>query len=159
MQPVCALTKKGLTAVTTSTAREQVAVRGTSFRIPDDPAEPPRLLGSACTGCGARFAGRRAICLACGGRALEDRLLSPTGTVWTFTIIHLQPPGAIVDPPYAIAQVRLDDGPFVTSLLTGVRLADVRVGLPVEMVLHDTGRVEEDKDVVAFAFRPRREAA
>ena len=57
------------------------------------------------------------------------------------------------------SQVKLDDGPVVLSVVTGVPLAEVRVGLPVEMALYDTGREEEGSRVYAFAFQPRGDAA
>jgi uncharacterized OB-fold protein len=140
--------------MTTETAGT-VAVRGASFTIPSDPSALPQLRGSVCPACGARFAARRAICLGCGHRGLDETLLSPTGVVWTFTIVHQKPPGAIPEPPYAIAQVKLDDGPVVLSVITGAPLAGVRVGMPVEMTLFDTGRVDNGARVVACAFRPR----
>jgi len=136
-----------------------IAIRGAAFTIPASASERPQLRGTVCPACGARFPGRRAICLACGRRGLDDCLLSPFGSIWTFTIVHQKPPGAIVEPPYAIAQVKLDDGPVVLSVVTGVPLAEVRVGLPVEMALYDTGREEEGSRVYAFAFQPRGEAA
>lgn len=85
--------------------------------------------------------------------------MSPFGVVWTFTIVHQQPPGAIIAPPYAIAQIKLADGPTVSSALTDTPIGRVRVGLPVEMTLMDTGREKDGHPVVAFAFRAREEAA
>ncbi len=140
--------------MTTDTAGA-VAVRGTSFTIPSDPSERPQMRGCVCPACGARFAGRRAICPGCGRRGLDECLLSPTGTVWTFTVVHQKPPGAILEPPYAIAQVKLDDGPVVMSVITGAPPSDMRVGLPVAMTLYDTGRVDDGARVVAYAFQPR----
>ena len=35
------------------------------FRIPDDPAELPRLLGSRCPSCGEVFFPRRLVCAQC----------------------------------------------------------------------------------------------
>jgi uncharacterized OB-fold protein len=121
--------------------------------MPADPRDPPRLLGVECASCGARYAGKRAICLECAGRDLQPCLLSPTGRVGTFTVVHQKPPGAVVEPPYVIAQVMLDDGPAVTSVLTGIDPAEAKVGLPVQMTLIEIRRDDDGNSVVAHAFR------
>jgi len=126
------------------------------FEMPNALHELPRLIGVRCPACGARFATPRVICLQCEHRGLERCTLSPTGTVWTFTIVHQQPPGSVMQVPYAIAQVELDDGPIVASTIVDTPLESVRVGLPVEMTLHTVRRNEEGNDVVAHAFRARR---
>lgn len=140
-------------------APASVPIRGAAFTIPASPTERPQLRGSECPDCHARFAGHRAICLGCGRRGLNECLLSPFGAVWTFTIVHQQPPGSIIEPPYAIVQVRLADGPTVASVLTDTPISRVRVGMSVELTLMDTGREDDGHPVVAFAFRAREEAA
>jgi len=142
----------------TAGAGTAVAIRGASFTIPASPSDRPQLRGSACPSCGARFAGQRAICLGCGQRGLDECLLSPLGVVWTFTIVHQKPPGAIIEPPYVIAQIKLQDGPFVQSVITGCAVADVHVGMPVAMTLYDTDRMSDGNRVVAFSFRPGTDA-
>jgi uncharacterized OB-fold protein len=124
------------------------------FEMPERADGSPRLFGVECPSCGARYASTRAICLDCGGRELAPCLLSPTGRVSTFTVVHQTPPGAVVDPPYVIAQVMLDDGPAVTSVLTGIDPARAEVGLRVELTLIEVRRDDDGNSVVAHAFRP-----
>src|SRR5438034_1368021 len=51
----------------------RVAVKPGYFTVPDDPAEPPRLLGSRCLDCGEHFFPRRAICAKCmSERTMKD---------------------------------------------------------------------------------------
>jgi uncharacterized OB-fold protein len=126
------------------------------FVIPDAPGGRPQLLGVECPSCHARFATKRVVCLECGHRGTNECRLSPFGTVHTFTIIHQTPKGSVMEAPYAIAQVHLDDGPIVSTAIADV--TNVRVGLPVEMALHDIKKDEEGRRVVAYVFRPRREA-
>ena len=140
------------------TAR-RVPIREGLFTVPEDPSEPPRLYGVECPRCGARFAGKRVICLECAHNGLRDCLLSPHGELWTFTIVHQKPPGSVMEPPYVIAHVRLSDGTFVQGVLTGVAPGQVRVGLAVETALMQVRRDESGADVLAIAFRPREEAA
>jgi len=137
---------------------KRVPLRDGTVELPAAPGDLPRLLGVRCPACGARFATPRVICLQCAHRGLERCTLSPTGTVWTFTIVHQQPPGSVMQVPYAIAQVELDDGPIVSAALVDTPLDTVRVGLPVEMTLLTVRRDEDGNEVVAHAFRARREA-
>lgn len=143
--------------MTTSAAR-RVPVREGIFTIPDAPDQLPQLRGTECPACGAKFSSKRAVCLACSHRGLRQCLLSPTGTIATFTIVRQTPPGSILQAPYAIAQVRLDDGPYAQTALVDVDLEHVRIGQPVEMTLFDVRRDDDGNQVVAYAFRPRKEA-
>lgn len=139
-------------------SRKRVPLREGLFTVPDDPDEAPRLYGTVCPRCETRFAGQRAICLACAHRGLERCLLGPSGRVSTFTIVRQTPPGSVAEAPYVIAQVRLDDGPSVQTVLTGVAPETVTVGMPVEMTLFTVRQDDEGNDIVAYAFRPREEA-
>ncbi len=128
------------------------------FRMPERPGEPPRLFGARCRACGEVFAARRAYCANCSQPALEEILLSTTGVIRTFTIVRQQPPGSLIVPPYVIASVRLDDGVGVQSLLTEVDPEQVRIDMPVEIVLKAVKQDEAGNDLVATFFRPRKTA-
>lgn len=140
--------------MTVANTARRVPFREGVFSMPANPGEPPRLNGVRCTQCGDTYLSRRSICLGCGSHDLRPCLLPATGRVATFTIVHQRPPGAVIEPPYAIVQVALDDGPNLTSALVDVPLQNVRVGLPVEMTLVEVRRDDEGNSVVAHAFRP-----
>lgn len=140
--------------MTLTDAARRVPFREGVFDLPGNPAESPRLHGVACPQCGDRFAGKRAICLSCGCRELAPCLLAATGHIATFTIVHQRPPGGVLEPPYAIVQVALDDGPHVTSVLAGEGKEAARVGLPVRMTLVEVRRDDAGNSVVAHAFTP-----
>lgn len=140
--------------MTLANTSRRVPFREGVFTMPDGAGEPPRLNGVRCAQCGDRYASRRSICLACGSHDLRPCVLPERGRVATFTIVHQRPPGAVIEPPYAIAQIALDDGPTVTSVLVEVNREDVHIGLPVEMTLVEVRRDEEGNSIVAHAFRP-----
>jgi uncharacterized OB-fold protein len=125
------------------------------FEMPRAPGELPRLIGARCSQCGAVFARARAICLNCSHRGVDRCLLSATGAVSTFTIVRQQPPGSVMTVPYGIAQVELDGGPIVAAAIVETPLERLRVGLPVEMTLHEVRRDADGTRVVAHAFRAR----
>ena len=70
------------------TARPRVPIKAGYFTVPDDPAEPPRLLGSRCEDCGEHFFPRRAVCAKCLSERTADVLLGPRGTLYSYTFVH-----------------------------------------------------------------------
>lgn len=92
-----------------------------------------RLLIQECASCGNRQWYPRAMCTKCGGDVtwLE---CSGRGEVYTFTVIRQMGMRPFRDElPYAIAMVRLEEGPLIFGNVTDVDPDDVRVGLPVEV--------------------------
>ena len=134
-----------------------VPIKDGLFVIPEQPGALPQLIGVECPACHTRFATKRVICLECGHRGMGECRLSPFGTIHTFTIIRQTPKGAVMEAPYAIAQVHLDDGPIVQTAIAGAPLDSIRVAVPVEMALHDVKTDDAGRRVVAYVFRPRRE--
>lgn len=133
----------------------RVAIEEGYFTVPDDPAERPRLLGSRCTTCGEHFFPRRHVCARCLHEGCEDVELSPTGTLWTWTYVHV-PLFAKKDArvsAYGVGQVDLPEGPRVQALLLG-RPDDFEIGR--EMVLGlETLRTDDDgNEVVIMRFAP-----
>jgi hypothetical protein len=125
--------------------------------------EPSHLVGSQCTACGTKFFPRRAIACAdpaCAGTDFTDVELSRTGKVWSYTDNRYQPPAPYVsrDPfePYVIAAVELDDEKIVVlgQVVPGVAVADLRVGMEVELVT-DTLFEDDDNEYVVWKWRPR----
>ena len=125
------------------------------FTVPDDPAEPPRLLGSRCPACGEHFFPRRQVCARCLHDGCDDVELGPTGRLWTWTYVHV-PLFAKKDAAvsaYGVGQVDLPEGPRVQALLLGGP-DDFEIG--GEMVLgFETLRTDDQGDeVVIMRFAP-----
>ncbi len=125
-------------------------------------AEEPRLIGSQCQSCGSYFFPRQEhYCRNpnCDSTDFKEVQLSRTGQVWSYTNACYQPPEPFVAPdpfePYAIAAVRLEKEQMVVlgQVVRGVGVEDLRVGMPMELVLetlHETA--EETK--VTWKWRP-----
>ena len=125
------------------------------FRIPDDPADLPRLLGSRCPACREVFFPRRLVCARCLHEGTDDVELSTRGRIHTWTYCHVPMFGrsdADVS-GYGVAQVDLAEGPRVQSILLGGP-DDFAIGMEVEIDL-ETLRTEPSGDeVVIYRFRP-----
>ena len=130
------------------------------FTVPDDPAEPPRLLGSRCQACGEVFYPRRHVCAKCLHEGCDDVELSTRGRLWTWTYCHVPLFGAkdADVPGYGVGQVDLPEGPRVQAILVGGP-DDFAIGMDLELDL-ETLRVDEHgDDVVIFRFRRAATAA
>ncbi len=125
--------------------------------------DPPHLLGSRCRSCGSYFFPRLAtFCRnpACEGSAFEDVELSRTGRIWSFTNACYQPPPPYVaaDPfvPFAIAAVELATERMIVlgQVVAGVDVTQLKVGMPVELVL-ETLYAEGATDKVVWKWKPQ----
>ena len=123
------------------------------FRL-DEATGRPYLIATRCPQCDYVFFPRRALCAACGGGGLEETVLSPRGRIWSYSVAHQAPPGAVVQPPYVIAQVKLPERVLVFALITDCAPEDVRVGMEVEITPMKVGADDQGRDIMAFAFRP-----
>ena len=91
-----------------------------------------------CDDCGTLRYVPKEICAHCGGLGAAWTPLSGRGRVYTYTVIHRGPtPAYQADAPYVIAHVEMEEGPRVISNLIGCAPADVRIGMPVEVVYED----------------------
>jgi uncharacterized OB-fold protein len=115
-----------------------------------------RLAGCRCDNCGETSLGRKVQCPNCGRETVHDIPLSPTGTLWTFTVARHRPPGDYRGPepfsPFGLGLVELPEGLRVLSPLD----ADVdalRIGMPMRFAPYV--RTDPDgREVVAFTFVP-----
>ncbi|SHN75768.1 Zn-ribbon domain-containing OB-fold protein [Cryptosporangium aurantiacum] len=124
--------------------------------VPDDLDAPfwdaclrSEFLVQRCGGCGRAY-WPASSCPQHGAASMRWEPASGRGTVHTWTVYHHAYDRELADRvPYVLAVVELAEGPFFHTDLVGCDPADVRVGLPVEVV-YDTVR----PDVVVPRFRP-----
>jgi uncharacterized OB-fold protein len=103
-----------------------------------------------CDDCGSLRYVPKEICPRCGSQACSWTPVSGRGRVYTYTVIHRGPtPAYQADAPYVIAHVELDEGVRIISNLIGCDSADVRIGMPVEVVYEDISG-----DWTLFKFTP-----
>jgi len=132
----------------------RVPVKTGYFTVPDDPATPPRLLGTRCDECGEHFFPRRAVCAKCLSRRTRNVELGPRGTLYSYTFVHFPLFGSmrVEHVGYGVGQVDLPEGPRVQLPLAG-KQEEYRVGMELEAEL-DPLREENGQEVVIIRFRP-----
>lgn len=125
------------------------------YTVPEDPAEPPRLLGTRCRDCDEHFFPRRQVCAKCLSRNTVDAELGPRGTLFSYTFVHFPLFGSTRiehASGYGVGQVDLPEGPRVQMPLAG-RQEDFRIGMPLMAEL-EMIREDGDQEVMIMRFRP-----
>jgi len=138
---------------------KRIPIREDLFTSPLDNLEQVRLKGSRCQECGEVFMGKATTCANCSSTKLENLVLSNRGTLWTYTLIRYQPPGDYkgqVNPfiPFAEGLVELPEGIRVVAPVKDCDLEKIRIGMPLELVVHELFQDSDGNQVVAFYFRP-----
>ena len=111
-----------------------------------------QLVAQRCRGCGAYRFPARDICSRCLSREAEWVPVSGRGTIFSFAVMHqVYHPGFAAEVPYAVVVIELDEGARLVSNLVDCAPADIRAGMPVEVVFDDVA-----SDVSLPKFRPRR---
>ena len=122
----------------------------------------PHLLGSRCVVCGTYFfPPTKGFCRNpdCEGTEFEAVPLSRTGRIWSYTNACYQPPEPFVAPdpyiPFAIAAVELEKEKMIVlgQVVAGVDVAQLAVGMPVELVLETLYR-DGENDKLIWKWRP-----
>jgi uncharacterized OB-fold protein len=116
--------------------------------------DPPALLGSRCTTCGAHHFPRHDTCPYCAAEDPEPTELSATGALWAWTAVTAPPPGYVGEIPYGMGVVELPEGIRVITRLTEGDPSALTSGQSMELrvvPLHTDG---DGNDIVTFAFAP-----
>lgn len=118
------------------------------------------LRGSRCARCAEVFFPVAMLCTRCGGRDLRDSDLGGAGTLWSWTIQAFAPKapydggGADGFVPYGVGYVELPSGLKVESRLTTADPTQLRIGMPMRLVLERYGRDAAGTPLLTYAFAP-----
>jgi uncharacterized OB-fold protein len=123
-------------------------------------AAEPRLIGSECNVCGTVTFPRQGSCPRCTSEDVRERLLSPRGTLWTWTVQCFPPKsppyaGGEDFEPYAVGYVELPGEVRVETRLTAVDPGELEIGMPMELTLIPA---PGDSGTLTFAFHPESSA-
>ncbi|MGB6453059.1 MAG: Zn-ribbon domain-containing OB-fold protein [Streptosporangiaceae bacterium] len=98
-----------------------------------------RLLVKRCQDCDSLIWYPRAICPMCSSLRTEWFEVSGRGAIYSYTVNHRGEGAYQGAPPFVLAYVELDEGLRMMTNIVEADGADLAVGLPVEVVFHDTG--------------------
>lgn len=122
--------------------------------VTDEPQ--PRLIGGR-----HRTSGRTVFPMPAGseGQNFEPVALSPTGTLWSWTVQRFRPKtppyaGPEAFEPFAVGYVQLPGEVIVESRLTGIAFDDIAVGMPLRLSVVPFAADPDGTTVTTFAFGP-----
>jgi len=135
-----------------------VAVADGIFEIRDG---KPVLLGTRCTNCDNHMFPRQKGCPRCLFNEQEDVELATSGTLWTWTVQAFPPKappylGPVGDDftPYGVGYVELPGQLRVEGRLTIADPEQLKIGMPMELVLDPLSLDEDGNQIVTYAFAP-----
>ncbi|MDD5502930.1 MAG: Zn-ribbon domain-containing OB-fold protein [Candidatus Thermoplasmatota archaeon] len=113
------------------------------------------LIGSKCGSCGTVDFPPRTICPHCRRKSIgkmEDIKLSGKGEIVSYSIVREAPEGFEIQVPYAMALIKLDDGPTLTAQIVDCELEEVKIGARVEAVFR---RIQEESKsgVIYYGYK------
>ena len=132
--------------------KKQLPLRGGRFKIPEEPGATPYIIGSRCGNCGKYFTPPRVVCLNCGKLQMEEVAMKGKGTVYSYTVVWQQLPGALIKVPYAIVIVGLEEGSQIHAVMTE-DFDSLEVGQDVEVYFEKIKEDEEGNDLIVDKVR------
>ena len=134
------------------------AVKDDFFSKPLYPLDKVRLMGSKCRDCGEVFLGHVIACEHCQGENLESIPLGRTGTLYSYTINRIRPPGDYKGSdsfqPFAVGLVELPEGIRILSVLTDCDFDKLKVGMDLELSIEELYKDEDGNREITYKFRP-----
>ena len=112
-----------------------VSVDDKCLRLTDENGERGVLLGMRCRQCGVCVFGPATFCQACTSSDLEAVELAQQGTLFSYTVVRVPPPGWPGQVPYVLGEVELPEGPHVLAEVIDCNHGDLRVGMSVALAL------------------------
>jgi uncharacterized protein len=110
-----------------------------------------RLHGSRCAHCGGIAFPPHRLCPACGAESGQDKvLLSATGTLYSFSEIHIAPKGFAT--PYAVGYVDLPEGVRLFGQIE-TKAAELAIGQKVAIGLGPVRADAAGRTVISYKFK------
>lgn len=111
-----------------------------------------RLIGSRCRACGQSFFPKaKAICLNCESDDLEEVLIAPTGTLYSWAPSNV--PTAHFRPPFTVGYVTLENGVRIGAQLIEAEGKPFRIGMPMRARMQTLWQ-DGDTEVFGYRFEP-----
>ena len=114
-----------------------------------------RLMGNRCGNCNRVFFPIRDVCPDCHRESIgkmKPMELSGRGEIVSFTIVHDTPPSFVRQRPYALALIKLDEGPVLTGQIVDAENDSIEMGKRVRSVFRKIG--EDGKSgIIQYGYK------
>ncbi len=126
-----------------------------SFKKYQEGLEQGKFLGVLCEDCNTITTPPQAVCSSCSSRKLSVSEVEKEGTIKTFTVIRVASEG--MNPPFVVAIVETNDGPYVMGNLINVDPDSVGMEIIGKKVKIDNQIVKGDRfaigDIRSLTFK------
>ena len=112
-----------------------------------------KLLIQRCTGCQRLRQPARPMCPTCNSLDWDTKESTGRGTVYSY-VMPQHPPMPLMEYPYIVVLVELDEGVRLVSNLREIAPADVEVGMSVEVFYETFEALPSGDELVLHQFRP-----
>ncbi|HJH29727.1 MAG TPA: Zn-ribbon domain-containing OB-fold protein [Methanosarcinaceae archaeon] len=110
------------------------------------------LIGTHCKECDEYYYPPRNLCPTCRRDGeLESYKFNGEGEIVTYTIIHTAAEGFEHQTPYALAIIKLDEGPRLTSQIIG-KPEEMKIGMRVKSVFRKLGQ-DSDRGMIYYGTK------
>lgn len=125
------------------------------LRLTDESGQRGVLLGMRCLQCGVFVFGPATFCQSCTSPDLEEVELSTEGTLYSYTIVRVPPPGWPGPVPYVLGEAELPEGPHVLAEVIDCAHDDLRVGMSVRLALQNVAmQGVEGSERAVYKWKP-----
>ncbi|MEX2269245.1 MAG: OB-fold domain-containing protein [Acidimicrobiia bacterium] len=121
----------------------------------------PRIVGSRCGTCHTVVFPKATSCPRCGNDEMDEHLLAPRGTLFTFTTQGFLPKEPYTGPEteedftgYALGYVELPGEVMVETRITEADVSRLAIGMEMELVIVPFRTEPDGTQVTTFAFQP-----
>jgi uncharacterized OB-fold protein len=111
-----------------------------------------QLFGTRCRSCGRYTFPRADQCPHCSSTDVEPVVLSDTGSVWGWTVVHTAPPGYEGPVPFGFGVVELPEGLRVITRLEVTDPAELDFGAPVRLTTAPLHENDDGDLVITYTF-------
>jgi len=110
-----------------------------------------------CERCDQVFFPPRDKCPKCGTSTGNDLALSGYGKLKAYTVIRDPPEHMELEAPYLMGIIELEEGPSITSVITGIDVDKAKVGMKVKRAFRRYGnRSKESVIMYGYKFIPEK---
>jgi uncharacterized OB-fold protein len=127
-----------------------------------DAPDGPRLIGAKCGVCSTVVFPKASSCPRCGNDGVEEYLLAPRGTLFTFTTQGFLPKEPYTGPEteedfagYTLGYVELPGEVMVETRLTESDPSRLTIGMEMGLVLVPFRTDPDGTEVLTYAFQPK----
>ena len=131
-----------------------VSVDSSRLKLTNEEGTEGVLLGFRCRDCGGHVFGPATYCQGCTSNELEPVELSKRGTLYSYTVVRVPPPGWPGPVPYVLGQIELPEGPQVLAEVIDCPEDSLKIGMAVELALQPVKAVEGDTETAVYKWRP-----